>query len=44
MQKQIGIGVVLVCVLGGFLMAGGRLIALWQPAELIIILGLRPVR
>ena len=39
MQKQIGIGVVLVCVLGGFLMAGGRLIALWQPAELIIILG-----
>lgn len=39
MQKQIGIAVVFICVLGGFLMAGGRLLALWQPAELIIILG-----
>jgi flagellar motor stator protein MotA len=39
MQKQIGIAVVFICVLGGFMMAGGRLIALWQPAEMIIILG-----
>ena len=39
MQKQIGIGVILVCVLGGFMMAGGNLAALWQPAELIIIIG-----
>lgn len=39
MQKFIGIGVVLVCVLGGFLFAGGNLAALWQPSELIIILG-----
>ncbi|QCG49373.1 lateral flagellar motor stator protein LafT [Aeromonas schubertii] len=39
MLKQIGIGVILVCVLGGFMMAGGKVIALWQPAELIIIIG-----
>ena len=39
MQKQIGIAVVFICVLGGFMMAGGRLIALWQPSEMIIILG-----
>lgn len=39
MQKLIGIGVVLICVFGGFLFAGGSLIALWQPSELIIILG-----
>ena len=39
MQKQIGLGVIFICVLGGFMMAGGRPIALWQPAELIIIIG-----
>ncbi|WP_033138144.1 lateral flagellar motor stator protein LafT [Aeromonas finlandensis] len=39
MQKQIGIGVIFICVLGGFMMAGGRLVALWQPAELFIIIG-----
>ena len=39
MQKPIGIAVVFICVLGGFMMAGGRLIALWQPSEMIIILG-----
>jgi chemotaxis protein MotA len=39
MQKQIGLGVIFVCVIGGFMMAGGRPIALWQPAELIIIIG-----
>ncbi|MDO2948372.1 lateral flagellar motor stator protein LafT [Aeromonas simiae] len=39
MQKQIGIGVIFICVLGGFMMAGGRPIALWQPSELVIIIG-----
>ncbi len=39
MQKQIGLGVIFICVLGGFMMAGGRPIALWQLAELIIIIG-----
>lgn len=39
MQKQIGLGVIFICVLGGFMMAGGKPIALWQPAELIIIIG-----
>lgn len=38
-QKQIAVGVVFICVLGGFMMAGGRVIALWQPAEMVIILG-----
>jgi chemotaxis protein MotA len=39
MQKLIGLGLVLICVFGGFVMASGRLIALWQPAEMVIILG-----
>ncbi|MGL5948975.1 MAG: flagellar motor stator protein MotA [Aeromonas sp.] len=39
MQKLIGIGVTLACVMGGFMAAGGKLVALWQPAELVIILG-----
>lgn len=39
MQKQLGLGIIFVCVLGGFMMAGGRLLALWQPAEMVIIFG-----
>ncbi|MGL4204946.1 MAG: lateral flagellar motor stator protein LafT [Aeromonadaceae bacterium] len=39
MQKQLGVAIVFICVLGGFMMAGGRVIALWQPAEMVIILG-----
>ncbi len=39
MQIFVGIGVVLVCVFGGFMMASGRLLALWQPSEMLIILG-----
>lgn len=39
MQKLIGLGLVVICVFGGFVMAKGRLIALWQPAEMVIILG-----
>lgn len=31
--------VVLVCVLGGFIMEGGQVLALWHPSEVIIILG-----
>jgi chemotaxis protein MotA len=39
MQIFIGVGLVLVCVFGGFMMASGKLIALWQPSEMVIILG-----
>ncbi|MDX9875056.1 MAG: flagellar motor stator protein MotA [Spongiibacteraceae bacterium] len=39
MQKFIGLALVLLCVFGGFVLAKGRLIALWQPAELLIIIG-----
>lgn len=39
MQKFLGLGIVILCVFGGFVMANGRLLSLWQPAELVIILG-----
>src|SRR5690606_16783249 len=39
MQVIIGLIVVVLAVLGGFVMASGKLVALWQPAELVIILG-----
>ncbi|PWW00805.1 flagellar motor stator protein MotA [Mangrovibacter plantisponsor] len=39
MQKFIGLIVIMVCVVGGFLMSGGRMAAFWQPGEIIIILG-----
>lgn len=39
MQKVLGAVFILVCVLGGYAIAGGELRILWQPAELIIILG-----
>ncbi len=39
MQKFIGLGIVVLCVFGGFVMANGRLLSLWQPAELVIIIG-----
>jgi chemotaxis protein MotA len=38
-QKVLGAVFILVCVLGGYAIAGGDLRILWQPAELIIILG-----
>jgi len=38
-QIFIGLFVVFLAVLGGFMMANGKLAALWQPAELVIILG-----
>ncbi len=31
--------VVLLCVLGGFLMEGGQILALWHPSEIVIIIG-----
>ena len=39
MESVIGYVVLIACVLGGYLMAHGELMALWQPAELVIIGG-----
>jgi chemotaxis protein MotA len=39
MIQIIGSVMVLGCVLGGFLMAGGSLLLLWHPSEIIIIVG-----
>jgi chemotaxis protein MotA len=39
MLQVIGSVVVVVCVLGGFLMEGGHILALWHPSEIIIIVG-----
>lgn len=39
MNVLIGVVVVLAAVLGGFVLSHGELMALWQPFELIIILG-----
>lgn len=39
MQKLLGAFIIIGCVLGGYVMAHGQLATLWQPAEIIIILG-----
>ncbi len=39
MQQLIGIVIVLGCVFGGFLIMGGTFGLLWQPVELLIIVG-----
>lgn len=39
MQSLVGIIVILGCVFGGFLMDGGSLKVIWQPLELVIIIG-----
>ncbi|MGV7092708.1 flagellar motor stator protein MotA [Siccibacter turicensis] len=39
MQKIIGLFVVIACVFGGYFEEGGQLVAIWQPAEIIIIFG-----
>lgn len=39
MTLIIGAIIVLVCVFGGFVLSGGKLLALWHPPELIIIAG-----
>ena len=39
MQKVIGALIIVACVLGGYAMANGDMRVLWQPAEVVIILG-----
>jgi chemotaxis protein MotA len=39
MFALIGSVVVLVCVLGGFMMEGGKILLLWHPSEIIVIIG-----
>ena len=39
MQKVLGAFIIVACVLGGYSMAHGELTMLWQPAEVVIILG-----
>lgn len=39
MQKFLGVLTILVCVFGGYMWAGGKLGAIWQPAEFLIIIG-----
>lgn len=39
MQKLLGAIIIVGCVLGGYSMAHGELAMLWQPAEVLIILG-----
>jgi len=39
MNVIIGLAMVLICVFGGFMLSGGKLIALWHPPELVIIAG-----
>ncbi|KFK95331.1 MULTISPECIES: flagellar motor stator protein MotA [unclassified Serratia (in: enterobacteria)] len=39
MQKLLGLVIIFACVVGGFIMSGGRLASFWQPGEIIIILG-----
>jgi len=38
-QKLLGALIIVACVLGGYVMAHGELAMLWQPAEVIIIVG-----
>ncbi len=39
MLQILGSVIVLGCVLGGFIMEGGHILALWHPSEVIIIVG-----
>jgi chemotaxis protein MotA len=39
MQSLLGIAVILMCVFGGFTLHGGDLGVIWQPVELVIIMG-----
>lgn len=39
MQLFLGIGIVMVCVFGGFFLIGGTFHLIWQPVELLIIIG-----
>jgi len=39
MFAVIGSVIVVACVVGGFLMAGGNLLLLWHPSEIVVIIG-----
>jgi len=39
MQKILGLLIILGCVFGGYFIEGGQLVAIWQPAEIMIIIG-----
>ncbi|HSI60750.1 MAG TPA: flagellar motor stator protein MotA [Ideonella sp.] len=39
MQSIFGIVIILVCVFGGFMLHGGRFSVIWEPVELLIIVG-----
>ncbi len=39
MQKILGLLIRLGCVFGGYFIEGGQLVAIWQPAEIMIIIG-----
>lgn len=39
MQKILGALIIVICVLGGYILANGDLRMLWQPAEALIIIG-----
>ncbi|RZI57342.1 MAG: flagellar motor stator protein MotA [Rubrivivax sp.] len=39
MQALVGIAIVLGCVFGGFMLHGGQFKVIWQPVELLIIVG-----
>ena len=39
MIQVLGSVIVLACVLGGFVLEGGHLLALWHPTEILIIVG-----
>ncbi len=39
MQALLGIATILLCVFGGFFLHGGKLAIIWQPVELLIIVG-----
>ena len=38
-MKLLGLLLLIFCIFGGFLMAGGELAAIWQPAEVLMIAG-----
>ena len=39
MQKLLGALIIIGCVLGGFVIAGGSMSVLWQPSEMLIVVG-----
>ena len=39
MQKLLGALIIIGCVLGGFVSAGGSMSVLWQPSEMLIVVG-----